>query len=59
MYLLEEGKDLFPGVPVVNVIADPDFLRPEIRSEYERRMSLMNRTFVIMPFSMARPIRVE
>ena len=52
MYLLEEGKDLFPEVPVVNVIADPDFLRPEIRSEYERRMSLMNRTFVIMPFSM-------
>ncbi len=51
-YLLEEGKDLFPGVPVVNVIADPDFLRPEIRSEYESRMSLMNRTFVIMPFSM-------
>ena len=51
MYLLEEGKDLFPGVPVVNVIADPDFLRPEIRSEYERLMSRMNRPFVILPFS--------
>ena len=28
-FLLEEGKDLFPGVPVINVIADPDFLSNE------------------------------
>ena len=28
-FLVEEGKDLFPGVPVINVIADPEFLSNE------------------------------
>ena len=52
-YLVEEGRPLFPGVPVINVIADPDFLTPgEFRSGYELVLSRMKRPFLIMPFSM-------
>ena len=51
-FLVEEGKDLFPGVPVINVIADPGFLSNEdFRAAYERMMRSLKRPFVIMPFT--------
>ena len=35
-FMVAEGRDLFPGVPVINVIASPDFLNEDVRSERER-----------------------
>jgi PAS domain S-box-containing protein len=52
-FLVEEGKNLFPGVPVINVIAASEFLAYEdLRSAYERRMLALKRTFVILPYSL-------
>jgi two-component system sensor histidine kinase/response regulator len=51
-FLLEEGKDLFPGVPVINVIATSNFLSDkDFRTAYERRMRSLKRPFVILPFT--------
>ena len=59
-FLLEEGKDLFPGVPVINVIADPDFLSNEdFRTASERLMRSLKRPFVILPFSTSAASTVE
>ncbi len=52
-FFLEEGKDLFPGVPVINVIAGSEFLNVEdLQSLYERRIHATKRLFVILPYSM-------
>ena len=51
-FLVEEGRSLFPGVPVINVIADPEFLANEdFRTRQVRLMEGLKRPFVIMPFS--------
>ena len=50
-FLVEEGRDLFPGIPVINVIAHPEFLDEDFRSAYERRMRPLKRPFVILPYS--------
>lgn len=52
-FLMEQGKDLFPGVPVVNVIAAPAFVRDEdFRATQTRLMLRLKRSFVIMPFAL-------
>jgi PAS domain S-box-containing protein len=52
-FLVEEGRNLFPGVPVINVLADSDFLHDrEFRAAYERRLRLLKRPFLILPYSM-------
>ena len=44
-FLVEEGKDLFPGVPVINVLADPDFLSNEdFRTSYEKTLDAFPET---------------
>jgi PAS domain S-box-containing protein len=51
-FLLEEGKDLFPGVPVINVIAHPEFLLNEdFRATQVRLMQHQKRSFVVLPYS--------
>jgi PAS domain S-box-containing protein len=51
-FLVEEGRNLFPGVPVINVIAASEFLQSEdLLSSYERRIHPLNRPFVILPYS--------
>lgn len=51
-FLVEEGRSLFPGVPVINVIADPEFLaNEEFRTRQVRLMEGLERPFVILPFS--------
>lgn len=50
-YLLEDGKGLFPGVPVINVIADPDWLREDFRTANEHRLQELKRPSVIMPLA--------
>ncbi|MCU0578113.1 MAG: PAS domain S-box protein [Desulfobacterota bacterium] len=51
-FLVEEGRNLFPGVPVINVIADPEFLTNEdFRTRQFRLMEGLGRPFVILPFS--------
>lgn len=58
--LVEEGKGLFPGVPVINVIADPDFLSNEdFRTAHQRLMRSLKRPFVVMPFSTSATSTVE
>ena len=52
-FLLEEGKRLFPGVPVINAVAGSEFLNVEdLRSLYERRIHPPKRPFVVLPYSM-------
>ena len=58
-FMLREGRDLFPGVPVINVIASTDFLNEDLRAERERQLRKMNRSFVIMPFSVDTKANVE
>jgi PAS domain S-box-containing protein len=59
-FLVEEGKDLFPGVPVINVIADSDFLSNEdFRAGYERLMRSLERPFIILPFSFGTDMTVK
>ena len=59
-FLVEEGKDLFPGVPVINVIADPEFLsNEEFRTASERLMRSLKRPFVALPFSANAVFTVE
>ena len=59
-FLVEEGKDLFPGVPVINVIATSDFLSNEdFRTAYERRMRSLKRPFVILPFTFGADLTVK
>ena len=48
-YLLEDGKRLFPGVPVINVMADPDWLREDFRKANENRLQELKRPSIIMP----------
>jgi two-component system sensor histidine kinase/response regulator len=51
-FLVEEGRNLFPGVPVINLIADSDFLHDrDFRAAYERRLRLLKRPFLILPYS--------
>jgi PAS domain S-box-containing protein len=50
-YLLEDGKGLFPRVPVINVIADPDWLREDFRTANEHRLQELKRPSVIMPLA--------
>jgi PAS domain S-box-containing protein len=51
-FLMEEGSELFPGVPTINVIADPNFLRDsEVRTGQIREMQRLRRPFVLLPFS--------
>ena len=50
-YLLEDGKGLFPGVPAINVIADPDWLREDFRTANEHRLQELKRPSVIMPLA--------
>ncbi len=51
-FLVEEGSNLFQGVPVINVIAGTEFLHnEELQSAYERRIRPLNRPFVILPYS--------
>jgi hypothetical protein len=50
-YLLEDGKGLFPGVPVINVIADPDWLREDFRTANEHRLQELKRPSIIMPLA--------
>jgi PAS domain S-box-containing protein len=50
-FLVEEGRDLFPGIPVINVIAHPEFLNEDFRSAYERRMRPLKHPFVILPYA--------
>jgi len=59
-FLVEEGKDLFPGAPVINVIATSDFLSNEdFRTAYERRMRSLKRPFVILPFTFGADLTVK
>jgi signal transduction histidine kinase len=50
-YLLEDGKGLFLGVPVINVIADPDWLREDFRTANEHRLQELKHPSVIMPLA--------
>jgi PAS domain S-box-containing protein len=50
-FLVEEGRDLFPGVPVINAIAHPEFFNEDFRSAYERRLRPLKRPFVILPYA--------
>jgi PAS domain S-box-containing protein len=51
-FLTEEGKDLFPRVPVINVIGASEFLHnEEMRNEFERRLHPLNRPVVILPYA--------
>jgi PAS domain S-box-containing protein len=52
-FLVEEGRNLFPGVPVINVIAGTEFLRNEkLGNAYESRLRPLKRPFVILASSM-------
>ena len=50
-YLLEDGKRLFPGVPAINVIADPDWLREDFRTANEHQLQELKRSSIIMPLA--------
>jgi PAS domain S-box-containing protein len=51
-FLVEEGRNLFPGVPAINVIADSEFFHNEdFRTAYERRVHPLKRPFIILPYS--------
>jgi PAS domain S-box-containing protein len=51
-FLVEEGKNLFPGVPVINVIADPEFfVNEDHRTAQVHLIRSLKRPFVILPFS--------
>jgi PAS domain S-box-containing protein len=51
-FLVEEGKSLFPGVPVIDVIAAAEFLHNEdLRTAYEGQMRPFRRSFVILPYA--------
>jgi PAS domain S-box-containing protein len=51
-FLVEEGGNLFPGVPVINVIADPEFIgNGTFRTTQIRRMERLKRPFILLPFS--------
>jgi PAS domain S-box-containing protein len=51
-FLVEEGKDLFPSVPVINVIAASEFVFGEdMQNAYERRVRHLKRPFIILPVS--------
>ena len=53
-FLVEEGKDLFPGTPVINVIADPEYLESEyFRTTQVRLMQGLKRPFILLPFSIS------
>jgi signal transduction histidine kinase len=53
-FLIGEAKDLFPGAPVINVLADPEFVdNGDFRTAKVRLMEGLNRPFVLMPFSLA------
>jgi|GEM_PF-3319276 len=59
-FLVEEGKDLFPGVPVINVIADPEFLESEdFRTAQVRLMQGLKRPFILLPFSISTDATVK
>jgi two-component system, sensor histidine kinase and response regulator len=50
-FLVEEGRNLFPGVPVINVITASEFLSDEdLRNAYERRVRPLKRPYVILPY---------
>jgi PAS domain S-box-containing protein len=51
-FLVEEGSNLLPGVPVISVIAASEFLSNEdFRYSYERQIRPLKRPFVILPYS--------
>jgi PAS domain S-box-containing protein len=51
-FLVEEGKNLFPGTPVINVIAGSEFVHGEdVQNPYERRTRHLKRPFIILPVS--------
>jgi signal transduction histidine kinase len=53
-FLVGEARDLFPGAPVINVIADPEFVdNRDFRTANVRLMEGLNRPFVLLPFSLA------
>ncbi|MBI5582247.1 MAG: PAS domain S-box protein [Deltaproteobacteria bacterium] len=53
-FLVEEGRNLFPGVPVINVIADPEFLEnADFRTAQVGLMQRLKRPFVLLPFSIS------
>jgi PAS domain S-box-containing protein len=58
-FMVAEGRDLFPGVPVINVIASTDFVNEDVRALRERQLRKMNRSFVLMPFSIDTKSNVE
>jgi two-component system sensor histidine kinase/response regulator len=58
-FMVREGRDLFPGAPVINVIAPTDFMNEDVRTERERLLRKMNRSFIVMPFSVDTKANVE
>ena len=60
IFLFEEGKDLFPGVPVINVIADPGFIYSEdFRTAHAQILGSLKRPFVILPFATDAALTME
>jgi PAS domain S-box-containing protein len=59
-FLVEEGKDLFPGTPVINVIADPEYLESEdFRTTQVRLMQGSKRPIILLPFSISTDATVK
>jgi two-component system, LuxR family, sensor kinase FixL len=58
-FLIKECKGLFPGVPVIHIIASTSFLREELRPDLERQLRSLNQPFIIMPFAVDAKATVE
>lgn len=49
-FLIQECKGLFPGVPVVHLIASTRFTVEESRQDLERELKALSQPFIVMPF---------
>jgi two-component system sensor histidine kinase/response regulator len=50
-FLVEEGRNIFPEIPVINMITASEYLTDEdLRNAYERRVRPLKRPYVILPY---------
>jgi PAS domain S-box-containing protein len=49
-FLIQECKGLFPGVPVIHVIATTGFIKDDKRPDLERQLENLRQPFIVMPF---------
>jgi hypothetical protein len=58
-FLIQECKGLFPGVPVIHIIATTRFIMEDFRSEMEGQLNMLNQPFIVMPFRVDAKATVE